>query len=209
MQKAILVGGGAFGRELLSWAEAAYRAGGDLTIAGYVDDAGPVMDGYRGVSLPYLGTVTHLQAHGADLLLAIGSPAVKKHLFERFQSQGFRFASVVHPSAVMTDTAVLDQGVVVGPHCYIANHCELGALAATNSFSGIGHDVRLGAFSTVSSGVDLMGGVVVEEQSFFGSGARVLPGVRIGAQAKIGAGAIVVRSVKPGQALYAAPAKIL
>lgn len=209
LHKTILVGGGAFGRELLLWAEDACRAGSNLTIAGYVDDAGPMMDGYRGISLPYLGKVADLQIDGVNLLLAVGSPAVKKRLFERFQSQGASFASVVHPSAVVANTALLDQGVIVGPHCYIANHSTLGVLSAVNSFSGIGHDVQLGAFSTVSSGVDLMGGVVVEEQSFFGSGARILPGVRIGTEAKIGAGAIVVRNVKPGNSLYAAPAKVL
>lgn len=52
LDKAILIGGGAFGRELLSWAEAACRAGQGAEIVGYVDDAGPAMNGYRGVSLP-------------------------------------------------------------------------------------------------------------------------------------------------------------
>jgi sugar O-acyltransferase (sialic acid O-acetyltransferase NeuD family) len=207
--QAILIGGGAFGRELLSWAEAAHRAGRGLEVIGYLDDAGPVMDGYRGVSVPYLGKSDAAGVPDALLLIAIGTPSAKRAVAERFGGMGARFAGVVHPSAVVTDNALLAEGVVVGPHSYVANHAELGRLSAVNSLSGIGHDVRLGDFSTVSSGVDLMGGVVVEDEAFFGSGARVLPGVRVGQGARIGAGAIVVRNVKPGQTLYAAPAKKL
>lgn len=207
--KVVVIGGGAFARELISWALEAHRAGSDIPLVGYVDDAGPVMEGYRGVTLPYLGKLDALGQDDAALLVAIGSPTVKKKLAEEFASRGARLASVIHPSAVVTDTAVIGEGIVVGPHCYIANHAELGTLSSVNSLSGIGHDVTLGAFSTVSSGVDLMGGVVVEEQVFLGSGARVLPAVRIGVSARIGAGSIVVRNVKPGQSLYAAPAKTL
>lgn len=206
--RAILIGGGQFGRELLSWAEAACRAGNGPEVIGYCDDVGPVMDGFAGVSLPYLGKIADLRHDGAALLLAIGAPETKQAVAERFGSD-VRYATVIHPSAVVTDTAVLGEGVVVGPQCYVANHVEIGRLASANSFSGIGHDVRVGAFATVSSGVDLMGGVVVEESVFVGSGARVLPGVRLGAGARIGAGSIVVRSVKPGQSLFAAPAKTI
>jgi len=206
--KAILIGGGQFGRELLSWAEAARRAGNGPELVGYCDDAGPVMDGFSGISLPYLGKISDELVKEAALVLAVGEPSSKKDLANRFGA-GTHFLNVIHPSAVVTDNAVIGNGVVIGPHCYVANHAEIGSLTSINSFCGIGHDVRLGDYCTVSSGVDLMGAVVVEEGGFIGSGARILPGVRVASGARIGAGSIVMRNVKPGQSLYAPPAKTL
>lgn len=75
--------------------------------------------------------------------------------------------------------------------------------------SSIGHDVKVGAYSTLSSHVDLMGHVETGERVFFGSGAKILPKVRIGAGAKIGAGATVMRSAPENAVLYTMPAKKL
>ena len=71
------------------------------------------------------------------------------------------------------------------------------------------HDVVVGAYSTLSSQVDLTGAVQVGECCFFGSGARVLPDITVGAEARIGAGAVVMRTVAAGAVMYAAPARKL
>lgn len=207
--KAILIGGGAFARELLSWAEAACRAGQGVEVVGYVDDAGPVMDGYAGVSVPCLGTISDLRIGDAILLCAVGAPDTKRKLAERYGVAAGRWGRIIHPSAVITDNAILGEGIVIGPQCYVANHARIGDLVAVNSFCGVGHDVQVGHFATISSGIDLMGGVVVEDDTFIGSGARILPGVRVGTAARIGAGSIVMRQVKPGKTVFAAPAKTL
>jgi len=80
---------------------------------------------------------------------------------------------------------------------------------AVNICSSVGHDVRLGSYSTLSAHIDITGGVVVGEMVMFGSGARILPGLHVGDEATIGAGAVVIRNVPPGKTVYAPPAKQL
>ena len=78
-----------------------------------------------------------------------------------------------------------------------------------NSYSGIGHDARIGDYTTVSGHVDITGGADIGMGVFIGSTASILPRVRIGDWASVGAGSVVYRTVKPGATVYAPAAKLL
>lgn len=204
--RVIVVGGGAFARELTCWARDAAREGGAPAPTAYLDDAGDTMSPSYG--LEWLGKIEGYAPRPDDrLLMAIGEPKRKAEIAEAFGID--RFISVVHPTATVAETARLDEGVIIGPQSYVAADAHVGRLATVNSLSGIGHDVQVGAFATISSQVDLMGAVVIEQRAFVGSGARILPKVSVGAEARIGAGAVVVRKVKPGATFFAAPARAL
>lgn len=204
--RVIVVGGGAFARELTCWARDAARAGTGAAPTAYLDDAGDTMTPSYG--LEWLGKIEGFALDPNDrLLMAIGEPKLKAEIAEALGVD--RFLSIVHPTATVAETAHLNQGVILGPQSYVAADARVGQLATINSLSGVGHDVQVGAYATISSQVDLMGGVVVEERAFVGSGARILPKVSIGAEARIGAGAVVVRKVKPGATFFAAPARAL
>jgi sugar O-acyltransferase (sialic acid O-acetyltransferase NeuD family) len=207
MARIAIIGGGALAREVHSWLLAMKQAGAEIDLAGYADDSGPSMEGFAGIDLPYLGPIQALAVDGLELAMAIGSPAAKASIAKALRAKGARFATIVHPSAVVTPTAMLGEGVVIGPLAYIASHARIEELVIVNALSGIGHDTVIGACTTISAQVDITGGGVVGREAFFGTGARSLPNVVIGAGAKIGAGAVVVRRVKPGQTMFAAPAK--
>lgn len=200
----ILAGAGAFGRELINWAE---DCGTPFTA--FLDSSAEALAGF-GYALDYLGTPDDFQPRAGDLLvMAVGEPEAKRRLALQLKARGAQFARLVHPSAVVARSARLGEGVVVCPQALVSTDAVLGDFSVVNALSSVGHDVDLGAFSTLSCHVDLTGWVRVGEACFFGSGARVLPKVRIGAAARIGAGAIVMRSVPDGATMYAAPAKKL
>lgn len=200
----ILVGAGAFGRELINWAE-----DGGTPFAGFLDSSAAALEGYD-YALDYLGTIDDFAPQEGDrLVVAIGDPQAKRRIVLGLKEKGAQFAQLVHPSAVVARTAKLGEGVVVCPQAVVSADARVGDFVAVNALSGVGHDVELGPYSTLSSQVDLTGWVKVGEACFFGTGARVLPKVRIGAEARIGAGATVFRSVPDGATMYTAPAKKL
>lgn len=205
----ILVGGGAFARELINWVEDLVDLGKSIPVSGFLDEDPKALEKF-GYLTSYIGTTSaYKPLSGDQLLMAIGDPKSKKILYEELKSKGASFFKLIHPSAVIARTANLGEGVVVCPQAFISANAKVGTLCAINGNASVGHDVQLGSFSTLSSHVDLTGWVQIEECAFFGSGSRVLPKVKIGSGARIGAGAVVIRNVAADTVVFAPPAKRL
>lgn len=205
--KIILVGGGAFGRELLSWILDASDATPLPPVTGYLDESEDAFTGFPGLNLEWLGNPSDYQPQAGDIFaIAIGDTGAKARICAALTAKGAKFLTVVHPSAVVSRSAKLGAGVIIGPNSYVATHATLEDYVCVNSLSGIGHDAVVASSVTISSQVDVMGGVAIHEAAFVGSGARLLPKITVGARTRIGAGAVVVRSVKPDTAMFAKPA---
>jgi sugar O-acyltransferase (sialic acid O-acetyltransferase NeuD family) len=210
-ERIIIVGGGGFGRELVSHVGDAHRAGMLAPLGGYLDDGGDVMSAFGHYGhVPYLGTLDAYVPQPGDLLtLAIGAPRTKKLVAERLKVRGARFATVIHPSAITSPTCRMGEGVIVGTHAGPGVDTVLGDFVTINSYSGVGHDAVIGAYTTLSGHVDVTGGTLIGEGVFVGSNASILPRVKIGDWASIGAGSIVYRTIRAGATVYASPAKLL
>uniref|UniRef100_UPI004047A137 acetyltransferase n=1 Tax=Polynucleobacter sp. TaxID=2029855 RepID=UPI004047A137 len=205
----ILVGGGAFARELINWADQLYGSSQVNLIVGFLDENPRALEEF-GYKTPYLGRIEDFYPNERDkLLMAIGDPFQKKHIFEMLKKKNGNFCQFTHPTAVIASSAQLGEGVVICPHSFVSADAKIGNVVAINGCSSIGHDVVVGSFCTLSSHVDLTGWVKVSECVFFGSGATVLPKVKISSGARIGAGAVVMRSVEENGVVYAQPAKKL
>jgi len=203
----VLVGGGAFAREILGWFRPDLPAGDRF--AGYIDDGdGPLRA--AGYDLPQLGPIAGYRPDPSQkLVMALTTPADKKAVAEPLLAAGGVFASLIHPRAWVTNTARIGTGVVIALFADISADATVGDFATVNGYSSVGHDAELGAYGTLSGYVDLTGYVKVAAGCFFGTGARVLPRVSIGEGCTIGAGAVVVRTVAAGSTVYAAPARKL
>jgi sugar O-acyltransferase (sialic acid O-acetyltransferase NeuD family) len=203
LPRLVLVGAGDLARELLGWM---LQAEPDLPRQrqiGFVDDG---VDRLRagGLEPSFLGTITAFQPRPDDaLLLAIAAPATRCRVHGVLAARGARFRGFCHPSALVAATAQIGEGVIVYPFALIAEASCLEAHVIVNSFSSVGHDAVIGAFSTLSAHVDITGHASIGARVFFGSGARVLPGKRVGDGAVVGAAATVLRNLPPGQTLYA------
>jgi sugar O-acyltransferase (sialic acid O-acetyltransferase NeuD family) len=206
-KRLILVGGGAFARELINWVDHLEGDESEWLISGYLGlDPNSLKE--FDYQIPYLGEVDGFAPKfGDSYLMAIGDPSNKKKAYESLKKKGAHFTQMIHPSAVVAGSAKLGEGVVVCPQAFVSADSVVGPMVAINGCSSIGHDAEIGAFATLSSHVDITGWVKVDERVFFGSGARVLPKVKIGAGSIIGAGAIVMRSVPDNAVMYANPAK--
>lgn len=201
----VLIGGGALAREIVDWFTPSL-AGNGSRFVGYLDDGEAPMKAF-GFDLPQLGATDSFDFGTATPVMAVATPAGKRALAERYADRAF--AVLVHPTAVVSASARLGQGVVVGPCAMVSANAVVEDHVLVNAYASVGHDVRVGACSTLSCHVDLTGAVTVGRESFFGSGARVIPKTRVGDRCTIGAGAVVVRRTGDDATLFAAPARRL
>ena len=202
-----ILGAGGFGREVYGWLNDAVALGGDLQFGGFLDDNLEALEGFT-IDARVVGPISGFQpAEGDRLVCGIGQVGLKQAICRPLLEAGARFLSVVHPSATIGRGVHLGRGVVICPRVTVTCDCELGDLVMINCHSTVGHDVRIGAYSTLSAHCDLTGHSELAEGVFMGSGARVLPGKTVGAGAVLGAGAVVIRSVAAGAKVFGNPAR--
>lgn len=189
----------------------AIRAMG-LGVAGLSDRA----PGIAQVKFPDVEIVDDeaLLGRAAELLMmangvgGAGDTAPRRRLFEKFKSRGFRFLTVVHPSAIVAPDVVLGEGVQIMAGAVVQPGARIGANTIVNTRAVVDHDCDVGAHCHIASGAVLASTVTVGEGAHIGAGATVIQLVRIGAGALVGAGAAVIRDVPSGARALGVPAKI-
>jgi sugar O-acyltransferase (sialic acid O-acetyltransferase NeuD family) len=117
-------------------------------------------------------------------------------------ARGFRFVTVIHPSAVVGRESMLGEGCQIMAGVVVQCGARIGRNVVVNTAASLDHDTIVGDDAFIAPGAILCGNVEVGEGAFVGAGAILLPGVRIGAGAVIAAGALV-RSEVPAAEVYA------
>ncbi|SIQ38501.1 acetyltransferase [Domibacillus enclensis] len=163
--------------------------------------------------LSYLGTDEQIDLYSPneiELILAIGSVCVSPKravIFNRMKRKGYSFATVIHPSAIISPHAEIGEGVHIMAGSIIQPFARIADNTIINTSASIDHDCQIKRHCHIAPGVVLSGNVQVEEGSHIGTGATVIQGLTIGKNVLVGAGALVRRQVADGKTVYGVPAK--
>jgi UDP-perosamine 4-acetyltransferase len=179
-------------------------------VAGIVDPALNVGDSIFGVQVVG-GDEWINAAKPDDILLANGvgvqpGGQTRMNIYNVWKEQGFRFATVVHTTAIIGRDVRCGEGCQVMAGSVLQCGVSMGANVVINSRASIDHECKIGSHAFIGPGVVLCGDVQIGEKSFIGAGAVVLPGVRIGRDAIVGAGALINRPVPDGAIVRGHPA---
>jgi sugar O-acyltransferase (sialic acid O-acetyltransferase NeuD family) len=141
--------------------------------------------------------------------LAIGGArgAARRELHGLLVERGLLPAPLVHPGALVADTATVGPGSQVLLGAVVAAAAVLGTQVIVNTSASIDHECHLGDGAHIGPGSTLAGAVDVGVDVFVGAGAVVLPRVHLGDGAVVGAGAVVTRDVAPGSVVVGVPAR--
>jgi len=199
-----LLGSGDLAREII----AGFFPPGALS--GVFDDQ--AQEGIAEYNLPCLGSVAAAAQREGAFYLAAGSPQIRKKFYDQLNGNaGASWPTMHHPTTVFYERSsiVMELGCLVSAGCILTRniHLEKGVLINLNAT--IGHDVRIGAFSSLMPSVNISGKVRIGREVYIGSGATLLQGIHIGDQAIIGAGAVVTKDVASGQCVAGVPARSL
>jgi UDP-perosamine 4-acetyltransferase len=200
----VIIGGGGHAKVVIE----SLRAAGE-TVAAIVD-ADPTPREVLGV--PVVGDDLALQGlreQGlSKLFVAVGDNRLRQTLGRKARELGFGLVNAIHPSAILSASARLGDGVAVMAGAVVNADSHVGDLAIINTGAVVDHDGRLGVSCHVGPASALAGGVTIGDRAFLGVGVRVIPGVTIGADTIVGAGGVVVRNLPDAVLAIGAPAKI-
>ena len=208
-KKLILIGAGAYGREVRDLAtemEAVLGKDCPWRLAGFLDDRKHLPS----LRLPILGDpATYVPQDDDVFVCAVGDPKHRLKYAALIRDRGGVFVTLVEPSAKVGGQTEIESGAIIGPFCVVSCDIRIGPDAVLAAHVTVGHDVQIGSGSFLGASTFLGGGSVVGEGVRIYPHASILPGVRIGDGAIVGAGSVVVRSVPAGQTVFGVPALVV
>ncbi len=140
------------------------------------------------------------------VIIAVGNNYTRKIIAE---SNGYTSVSVIHPSAVISPFATLQEGTVVMPLVSVKSCSNIGKHCILNALCAIGHDCEIGSFVHIAPHATLCGNVTVGEGSWIGANATVIQGIKIGRWVTIGAGAVIIKDVPDYAVVVGNPGRII
>jgi sugar O-acyltransferase (sialic acid O-acetyltransferase NeuD family) len=205
-----IVGAGGFGRETVELVRAAVAAGANYELVGIYDDD-PKLHNGQVMGVPVLGPVAAVKdAPDVRLVVTIGSPSnyrIRREIVTGLDLPARRYATLIHPTAVVPGSAHIGEGSVIHAHCVLTAEVEVGRHVVMMPAVVMTHDDVAGDYATFGSGAMLAGGVVVGEGAYVGAGALVREHTTIGEWALVGMGSVVTGNVPPGQVWAGNPAR--
>lgn len=200
----VIIGGGGHGRVCL---DAGTAAG--FEVVAFCDTRHPHGALINGVPV-VASTIAELKGEFSpdtvQLFVAIGDNASREALMRDAIEHGYVLATLIHPSATISPSAVIGRGTVVMPGVVINANATIGRGCIINTAASVDHDCVVGDFAQICPGVRLAGGVQVGHRTFLGTGAIAVPRVSIGENAIVGAGAVVLKSVASHSRVAGVPA---
>ena len=205
----VIVGAGGFGREVLDVVSAANKKSESWNFLGFVADDSPSPDLLNALNVKWLGSVDEVlqSTQPANYVVGIGSPADRRQVSGKFDTAGWRAATLIHPNATIGADVEISEGSVICSHVSITTHVRLGCHVHVNLNSTIGHDCRIGDFVTINPLVAVSGDVELGSGVTMGTHSSILQGLHVGENSIVGAGAVVVKDVPANTTVIGVPAK--
>jgi sugar O-acyltransferase (sialic acid O-acetyltransferase NeuD family) len=203
-EKLVIVGAGGFGREILGW------FGSEILgpeVKGFLSDDEHILDNYN-LGYHIIGNTFDYKIQPEDrFIMAIGSIQDKKNVSKRLLDRGGEFKTIVHETALLSKTASLGIGCVVGPFALVSDHVKLEDFTMMGFYSSCGHDAQVGKYCILSPYATVNGFTILEDEVFMGTHSSVAARKRIGCNSMISSGSAAMYDV-PGRCLvFGVPGK--
>lgn len=204
----IIIGAGGHARVV---ADALLASG--RRVLGFID-ANPATHGRELLGLPVLGAdaildgVSRSDTELANGIGSAGSMDARYRVYQTAVERGFRFATVMHPGAMVATSATLGPGVQVMARAVVQPMAVVGENSIINTGAIIEHDVMVGSHVHISPGCVLAGEARVGDLVHVGVGSVVIQRMSIGARSLVAAGAVVVNDVPDGSKVIGVPARV-
>ncbi len=179
MENLIIVGGGGYFLEIYEYISQDIECGRikNLNIKGVIADPKPT-------SLPYsvyISSVSDYIPEDDDLfIIAIGDAQVRDRIFNDLKHKGAKFYTYVHPTALVSKSASIGEGVIICPFCIVNSFSIIEDNVSLNVNSSIGHEAIVKHSSVLSPYSSLSGKSKVGARVLLGTRATLFPGVEIG-----------------------------
>lgn len=141
------------------------------------------------------------------IALGIGNNTIRAKLFEKVKNSGFKVATLIHSSSIISPSVEIGDGTVVMPNVVINTKATIGNAVILNTSCIIEHECTIEDFVHISPNTALAGNVKIGQFTHIGIGTSIIQGKTIGLNCIIGAGSVVVKNINNFKKAYGNPCK--
>jgi sugar O-acyltransferase (sialic acid O-acetyltransferase NeuD family) len=206
MIKVIFIGSGAVAAEVCSYIEDINKIKSkEISILGFLDDNA---ENYKKHSSnykfdsEYLGKIDDWSfSDNYHYVFGFANLEVRERLIKKLDLLSLNWLTIIHPSAQVSNSAIIEQGTVVYPNCVVGPNAKIGRFNLITSFSFVSHDCEVGDNNFLSTS-GLSGNVKIGNNNFFGIRTTILPSIQIGSNNIFQAGMTIDKNVSDNETVY-------
>ena len=185
---------------------------GRYNVIGFVDSfkkKGTIVNGYEilgGESdLPYL--VTKFDIYGG--IVAIGDNWIRNLMVDRILKiiPNFNFINAIHPSVIIGKDVCIGLGNVFMAGSIVNANSIIHDFCIVNTKASLGHDGIMENFSSLAPATCSGGNLRLGRFSAVSLGANIINGIVIGSHTVIGAGSLVLNNIGDNVVAHGSPAR--
>lgn len=105
-----------------------------------------------------------------DLFIGIGNNRLREQLFEWAEEMGFCIPILVHPTAYISRTAVIEKGIIVEPMAIVNARSVIRKGTIVSIGAVIDHDVEIGKYSHINAGAIIKAGTEIDDYTKIDAG---------------------------------------
>lgn len=178
-------------------------------IIAILDDKYEIEKQDKGIILAPLSSLKRLLDDYTKVVIGIGDNNSRKRISKLINISKTKYLTVVHPSSVVSSSAIIGRGTVIMPKAVVNANANIGVHCIINTGAIVEHDNSINDYTHVSPNVTLTGNVSLGEGVHVGASATVIPGINVGQWAIIGAGSTVIDHIPEFKTAVGCPARIL
>lgn len=206
----VIIGGGTGAREVAGIIADINASRMTYNVLGVLDDAAELKTVFGMNVLGAIDIAEDLQ--GVKFVFAIGSIATqlnRNDILERTGLDEDRFETLVHPSAIIDNSAKIGRGCIIHPRVTIGHYVMISDFVIIAVGSTLGPGVAVARCAMITSHVLILSHSQVGELVFIGAGACIVEGVSLGLGCRVGVGSIVSKSVRDFSIALGNPARVI
>ena len=173
----------------------------------FVDDAKDKIDNEKIFSFEDI--ISKYSPKDIEFMTGIGEPVIREKLYNKVKEKDYSFAILVHPSASVAESAVLEEGTTVAHNAFVSIKAHLFTNTLVQPLACVHHECSVGRNSVVSTSAVMGGNSSLGYNSFIGLGAAVKQGISVGNGSVVGMGAVVIKNVSDRVMVVGNPARAI
>ncbi len=208
--KIIILGAGALSKLVLDTIREINKVHNKYDIIGLLDDSDEFV-GKQVLGYDVIGKITDVEKYVDEetvFVCSVASTKDKKRIVSIADEAGMQSVNLIHPTAFVSDFAVMGTGNVIGAGAVVAAEVNLKNHTFINFNCTVGHDVICEDYVSVMPGVNLAGFVQLKEGAYIGMDATVLQNNVVGKYSTVGANSLVTKNVEANTTVVGTPARL-